>query len=842
MARADREGRRAPLEGKTPKDPSPFLIIAMPPTTPITRLTPALVGLLTLTSATLGQAGADRPAHVPAPPAPHAPGYQTLAITRAPAPGASQAGSISGTDQDPRVLPVTGLERQGGLHVGQQDSTLWIRGETYKASASAAGFTYIPFLGSRASRNWPVTFRLAGAEFSGEARSLEAGQPRLETETIVIDRGPVEARYHLGTRAVEQTFAFPKEAAMGPVNLRIEVETDLEIQPAANGLLFLGPDGGVTFGAAMVVDSVGLSRSLPLDWDGTSLHYTIPGDYVAAATGEIVLDPLIATTVVDDFGLELTRPDVAFDADTNAFCVLYEESFSTTDGDLYYKVIDGTTFSTINEGYMEVSSLRAYDPHIATIAASNRFVAVFTQEDAFARPAIHMRSAVSGATVSFGPDFTIVDTNEFFFYLHPDVGGEAYEGSASTYAAVVFEEQPRGAGNFASGIRVRLVDRDGTPLPGLINIVPSLSAKSQERPVISKFTGDSNNHGAWWIASLTGTPGSPADEIRTTRMRFSGLITEDNATTWGPWPTQQVDHLEISSPHDGALDEALSLVFDCTTAGETDTMLVTRARTGLGPTLAAWQTHQKIVEIDTPKERGSFATNRDRAVVTYFDKVTPATPYELRSSTLELTTNLSAGVGERRTRTGALNQALPTSKAQAASKTSGGENVPSTQVFLVWADRTTGATSNIVGALLNLNAPPVAASTWCRSGYNSTGDFSFLACYGDNGLASNKEMLVTSLPAHSLGYFLTSDFSSVSHPPGSQGNLCMGGSIGRYAGNVLNSGPAGRVTFTVNPTALASPTGSMPAMAGERHHFQYWYRDQNPTSTSNFTNAVTIRF
>ena len=34
-----------------------------------------------------------------------------------------------------------------------------IRARAYKASADGTGFTYFPFLGSKASRNWPVTFR-----------------------------------------------------------------------------------------------------------------------------------------------------------------------------------------------------------------------------------------------------------------------------------------------------------------------------------------------------------------------------------------------------------------------------------------------------------------------------------------------------------------------------------------------------------------------------------------------------------------------------------------------------------------------------------------------------------
>jgi hypothetical protein len=54
---------------------------------------------------------------------------------------------------------------------------------------------------------------------------------------------------------------------------------------------------------------------------------------------------------------------------------------------------------------------------------------------------------------------------------------------------------------------------------------------------------------------------------------------------------------------------------------------------------------------------------------------------------------------------------------------------------------------------------------------------------------------------------------------------------------VLTSGAAGTVSLVLDLTAVPQPTGSVPALAGDTWNWQYWYRDANPTVTSNFSNA-----
>jgi hypothetical protein len=103
----------------------------------------------------------------------------------------------------------------------------------------------------------------------------------------------------------------------------------------------------------------------------------------------------------------------------------------------------------------------------------------------------------------------------------------------------------------------------------------------------------------------------------------------------------------------------------------------------------------------------------------------------------------------------------------------------------------------------------------------------------------------TELPQNSFGYFLTSRTqASTPNPGGSQGNFCLGGAIGRYVrpGQVQHSGAGGELSLAVELTLHPTPTGSVAVQAGETWSFTAWYRDANPTLTSNFTDGLEVLF
>ncbi len=99
------------------------------------------------------------------------------------------------------------------------------------------------------------------------------------------------------------------------------------------------------------------------------------------------------------------------------------------------------------------------------------------------------------------------------------------------------------------------------------------------------------------------------------------------------------------------------------------------------------------------------------------------------------------------------------------------------------------------------------------------------------------------LPNFSWGYFLNSRTTAfTTNPGGSQGNLCLGGTVGRFATQAQNSGPNGTIQIEVDTLNLPSVPSSVAIQPGESWSFQLWYRDANPGVTSNFTDRLTVTF
>ena len=134
--------------------------------------------------------------------------------------------------------------------------------------------------------------------------------------------------------------------------------------------------------------------------------------------------------------------------------------------------------------------------------------------------------------------------------------------------------------------------------------------------------------------------------------------------------------------------------------------------------------------------------------------------------------------------------------------------------------------------------------TVCAGATNSTGAEGELAYVGSDSLLDNDALLAaSSLPPGRTTLFLTAFANSfVANPGGSDGDLCLGAPIGRFAApsQLRTSTADGRAALAVDLLDLPVPPGHVPATAGQRLFFQAWYRDANPAPTSNFTSTVGV--
>ncbi|MCP3918461.1 MAG: hypothetical protein GY711_23190 [bacterium] len=140
----------------------------------------------------------------------------------------------------------------------------------------------------------------------------------------------------------------------------------------------------------------------------------------------------------------------------------------------------------------------------------------------------------------------------------------------------------------------------------------------------------------------------------------------------------------------------------------------------------------------------------------------------------------------------------------------------------------------------NSESTPDIGNSYCGPAVpNSSGAAASIVASGSPVVANEDlTLLATGMPAGQFGYFLASRTQGFLMPPGSQGNICLSGNIGRFnAVPLIITGPSGSIEVDLTAIPVNPPEAVMPA---ETWNFQCWFRDVG--GTSNFTDGVEILF
>ncbi|MEM9378357.1 MAG: hypothetical protein AAGB93_00310 [Planctomycetota bacterium] len=130
---------------------------------------------------------------------------------------------------------------------------------------------------------------------------------------------------------------------------------------------------------------------------------------------------------------------------------------------------------------------------------------------------------------------------------------------------------------------------------------------------------------------------------------------------------------------------------------------------------------------------------------------------------------------------------------------------------------------------------------------NSSGQIGVMSAMGSRVVADADFTLVAEqLPTTAFGFFLVSETPNlIANPGGSQGNLCLGGAIGRFVGpgQISNSGPTGTITLALDLGQIPQPNGFVAIQPADVWYFQAWHRDfVGGAATSNFTDGLEVTF
>ena len=150
------------------------------------------------------------------------------------------------------------------------------------------------------------------------------------------------------------------------------------------------------------------------------------------------------------------------------------------------------------------------------------------------------------------------------------------------------------------------------------------------------------------------------------------------------------------------------------------------------------------------------------------------------------------------------------------------------------------------GVVLRVPGLAGIGTPYCATAKNSTGLRAVLTAEGDTTPPyAGLRLLARGLPPQSAGLFLVAPQPNFvpAFTATSEGNLCLGGTIGRFLGpgQVQFSTPDGTLALDLAPTQLPQGSGFASIAPGSTWYFQLWFRD-TPSNTSNLSNGLMVDF
>lgn len=213
-----------------------------------------------------------------------------------------------------------GISEFGGALVGVARS--------YRVTFGDRGIVFQPALGRHAPQaaSWRATFTAARRGERELLRTAAAAPVRSHDRRHVEYAWPgIVERYEARADGLEQSFVFAhRPAGSGDLVVQLRIETALPA--AADAFRWCNArGGGVELGAVTGIDAGGRRCAGTMRHIDAGVELSLPAAFVDAATYPLVLDPLIGTATEAYAGLDCDFPDVAYDAYTQSYCVVWTQ-------------------------------------------------------------------------------------------------------------------------------------------------------------------------------------------------------------------------------------------------------------------------------------------------------------------------------------------------------------------------------------------------------------------------------------------------------------------------------------------------------------------------------------
>lgn len=324
------------------------------------------------------------------------------------------ARSTTTTDLASAVAARSGWPFDHVVHDVGFDGRLWACGASWKASFGRDGFTYHPRL-SPTAPGTSVHFRLTAVRVGGRPLPLRTDvMPARDGDVVTFHRGEVREVYEVALDHVEQSFVVDTADA-GEIEVELAVATDLAERAGEPGIQFGRDDGAVNYGDAFVVRGGG-KHPIASEWIGDTIRLRVPA--AERGDGPVVIDPILSTQSSSASGV-FGSPDVAYDAFHDRYLVVWDQTWSSTDKDVWCEMFDGNGVRITGSGVaLDMSAVYVGRPRTAALDANDTFLVAFELRDPSLghRSMIYMRTRRADDMVVGG----------FELLSNPNLPGENY--------------------------------------------------------------------------------------------------------------------------------------------------------------------------------------------------------------------------------------------------------------------------------------------------------------------------------------------------------------------------------------------------------------------------------
>lgn len=741
---------------------------------------------------------------------------------------------------DARPMPGTlALSRVGGARVDWDtpgDGRIWVHGEDYKASFDAASATYIPFFGSNAPHNFPVSFRLREITADGVALAFDADiSPVRSGSEVVYSRGAVEERYAISAGSVEQVFVIDRAPRAGEIVVRLDVSSELALQYASSGLELENELGAVHYGAALAVDARGRREPLALGCDGGSIEIRVPASFAARAAFPLAIDPLISTFSIDTSASDDFSADTAYDFTNDNYLVSYERMYSLTDFDVYEEILSGSG-AYLSGGYIDFTADFWNGARVANNSIANQYLVVAEVGLFSGNPRIIRGRTVDAATNIPGAVQFTISGSELGEKILPAVGGDPEPVFAPSYYFVTWT---RIYSPTDEDIHGQLVRADGSLASPSTILIDNSGGTIDYEVAISRSDGKPPASLQDWTIVWRRLNATESD-IYGARVHWDGTITSSTFPV-AVNPASDDYFASVSSLTDGVSGPREYLI--AWTRGVTLGEIICKSSSGVEMNVSA----AEAVIPPTDRVDALVETVGNNFVVTYEEKAaTSRDVYAVTIETVNGTPRLAEG------RQGMAVSSFNEFSPELVSPQTGGGSGP--RCLIVWGEG--NATEDIRGGFYEERPfvsfcspggdPPATLACPCgNTGAQGHGCGNSVNPAGALLLASgtaNPDTLVfnaSGMPATVACIYLQGDLFSAGSTFG-DGVLCAGGTNIRLRTKV---NVAGASQYPEAGDPIVSVRGGVTPGGGEVRFYQTFYRNSAAFCTSatfNITNGMQL--